>query len=120
MDFITEITIFLALPLIVRQRKGIEEVIGRLDTYYLEETPEFISILSLEVFPVDRARLEFADVDSAAALTSEDKSMNHPRSVVTGVKFGVAGRIAAIDSCFIEIPEGENDAGAQAMDWTPS
>lgn len=117
LDYIPALTTALATPLINGGAAGIDEVIERLDTYYLEKDPDWSDILESGVFPQGRGPLDCIAGTVKSALTRQYKKVEHSRSVVTGVKFGVANRRAAAGG---DISKMAKKAGASnAVDVDP-
>lgn len=96
LDYIPALTTCLASPLIFNGASGIEQVIERLDAYYLEKDPDWEEILEAGVYGKGRSPLENIAPAVKKALTSEYNTTSHARSTVTGARVGIKGADGSI------------------------
>lgn len=112
LDYIPTLTTCLATPLIMAGAGGIEEVIDRLDAYYLEKDPDWLDILEMGVYGKGRSPMDVIDGKVKAALTRSYKAGNHARTTVTGIRFGVAARRANAGADITKIRKNAGESGA--------
>lgn len=89
LDYIPAMTLCLATPLIRDGADGADEVIEKLDSYFLERDPDWIEILEAGVYGKGRSPMENIVPSAKTALTRAYKSRDHKRSTVTGLRVGV-------------------------------
>lgn len=97
LDYIPSLTTCLATPLIQHGTDGCEEVIDRLDAYYLQRDPDWVEILEAGVYAKGRAPMDAIKGPVKSALAREYNAGQHARSTVTGARIGVKGSGAAAD-----------------------
>lgn len=91
LDYIPALTTCLVSPLILAGAGGIDQVVERLDAYYLERDPDWEEILEAGVYAKGRGPLENIPTAVKTAFTKKYNSMVHARSTVTGMRVGVKG-----------------------------
>eukprot|EP00177_Eucheuma_denticulatum_P004951 GFKZ01008998.1.p1 GENE.GFKZ01008998.1~~GFKZ01008998.1.p1 ORF type:complete len:873 (+),score=157.50 GFKZ01008998.1:381-2999(+) len=89
LDYIPAMTTCLATPLIRDGAGGVDEVIEKLDSYFLERDPDWTEVLEAGVYGKGRSPLENIASSAKTALTRAYNLSDHKRSTVTGLRVGV-------------------------------
>lgn len=89
LDYIPAMTTCLATPLIRQGVNGVDEVIDKLDAYYLERDPDWLEILDAGVYGKGRSPMENISGAAKTGLTRAYNAREHRRSTVTGMRVGV-------------------------------
>ncbi len=116
LDYVPALTTALATPLILGGAAGIDDVISRLDAYYLEKDPDWQDILETGVFPKGRGPLDCIAGPVKSALTREYKKREHARSAVTGVRFGASNRKSAAGADISKMAKNAGESGVVDAD----
>ena len=96
LDYIPALTTVLATPLIRDGAVGIDDVIGRLDAYYLERDPDWTEVMEAGVYAKGRSPLECIKKPVLTALTKEYNTRVHQRSAVTGERVGTKASTSTV------------------------
>ncbi len=111
LDYIPALTTCLATPLISAGSAGVDDVIDRLDAYYLEKEPDWSDILECGVYAKGRSPMDCIQGSVKTTLTRTYKTKNHKKSAVTGIRFGVANRRAAAGAGISKLAKTAGEGG---------
>lgn len=111
LDYIPALTTCLATPLISSGAAGVDDVIERLDAYYLEKDPDWSDILECGVYAKGRSPTDCIPSVVKTTLTRTYKTKAHRKSSVTGVRFGVANRRATAGADISKLAKTAGESG---------